>query len=647
MLKSRTNLSIISLLMLLFACTRVTLPEPISDLTASNAPGGVTFQDIAAGDGAGIDYRRAPSPRSAILDAIKARSTLDEDGDGVLDDPFTFQDLPAVPLKARGAPGVAVFDFDGDLDIYVTNGPGTPNSLFSSQLMETGQLTFMDVAVAAGVDATDQDSSGVCFGDINNSGYHDLLVLGTGEPNRLFLNQGDGTFIDITEPSGLAGGNMHSSGCSMGDVSGNGLLDIAIANSFTDWSDQVPIFLEPFARNEPNQLFINAGNNVFVDASGSSGIQHQAGLGDPSRATITWAIAMVDYDLDGHIDIITADDQAAMESPKRGLIHIFKNDGKGNFTDVTAQANLADRQGAWMGLAFGDINGDGYMDIFVTNVGDYLNSPVLPEPQLGFAASWFLGQPDGSFTDPGVGELVTTPFGWGTSMTDYDNDGDTDIIFHGGLDVGLFVDMSNPGVILRNDGAGNFTYDAAALANSTNHDRRNVHGMAVGDLNRSGFVDIVSVSNADAPEPIPLAPFPFAFGSPFDATAFFVPMFAPTDTPGEFTWSGIVMPDGTLSVEINSGDNGNKWVEVNVLGTIGLTSKGRVNRDGIGAVVTFTPKDGQTVMQPILGGSSYASQDSLAANFGLGSADRGTVEVLWTGGVRNRLYDVQHAEQIQ
>ena len=82
------------------------------------------------------------------------------------------------------------------------------------------------------------------------------------------------------------------------------------------------------------------------------------------------------------------------------------------------------------------------------------------------------------------------------------------------------------------------------------------------------------------------------------------------------------------------------------LGTVGLTSAGRVNRDGIGAVVLFTPDHGKPVMRPVLGGGSYASQDSLAATFGLGSADIGTVEVLWPGGARNRLYDVRRSERI-
>ncbi|MDJ0571595.1 MAG: CRTAC1 family protein [Pleurocapsa sp. MO_192.B19] len=598
----------------------------------------ITFDDIAAGDNAGITYRRVESPRDAIFDELKQQ-------------PYTFEDIPRTPTKSRGAPGIAVFDYDndGDLDVYVTNGPSAANSLYSNQLQETGEVTFIDVAEEAGVAATEQDSSGVSYGDIDNDGDYDLLVLGSGEPNRLFENQGDGSFVEITEQSGIGGGDKYSTSASMGDVNGDGLLDIVIANNF-NWDNQIPIYIEPFALNEHNQLFINRGNNVFEDVSDSSGITNLAGFpeAEAGAASITWAIAMVDYDLDGDLDIIHADDQAAITPAQlggvdSGFLHIFNNDGTGNFTDVSLETNL-NITGSWMGLSFGDFNSDGYMDSFGSNLGEYprLNLPgVFPNQ----TSRWFLGQANGTFIDPGLGELEATPFGWGTSTFDYDNDADTDIIFHGGLDLGLIVDASNPGALLQNDGEANFTYDSDGLANSTNHTRRNVQGVAVGDLNNDGFVDIVSVSNFDFPDAA-LADYEANYGSPFDETAAFVPTFIPTDNPGEFVWSGLEFPDGTLSVEINSADNGNNFVEVQTLGTVGLTEEGTVNRDGIVAVVLFTPEDGSTVMQPILGGSSYASQDSLAANFGLGEQERGTIEILWPGGVRNRIYDVSAGDRL-
>ena len=583
----------------------------------------ITFTDIATDSRTGITYRRVESPSDAIFDQIKSQ-------------PFTPATLPQIPLKSRGAPGVAIFDYDGDgdQDIYVTNGPGASNSLYSNQLNETGQVSFIDVATQAGVEAIDQDSAGVSYGDIDNDGDTDVLVLGAGSPSRLFENQGDGTFADITEQSNIAGdagGNIYSTSASMGDVNGDGLLDIVIGNTF-DWSNQIPIFVEPFAGNQPNQLLINRGNNVFDDVSDNSGLTTISSL-PPGVSTITWAIAMVDYDLDGDLDIVHADDQAAVPDQQaggtdRGYIQVFENDGTGTFTNVTEAVNL-NKIGAWMGLAFGDLDADGNLDIFGSNLGGYAQSSLLGVPNVGVVESrWFLGQDDGTFADPGVGELGVTPFGWGASTFDYDNDADTDIVFHGGLDFGPFVDLSNPGAILENNSAANFRYDLEAIANTTNHLRRNVQGVAVGDLDEDGFEDIISVSNFNTPDSVPITSPSFVLSSDLEGLVGTVPNFVPGDTPGELVWSGIEFEDGTLSVELNSGDNGNYSVAIETLGTVGLTDGGRVNRDGIGSVVFFTPESSSTVIQPILGGSSYASQDSLIATLGLGEAESGTVEIL-------------------
>jgi hypothetical protein len=155
----------------------------------------------------------------------------------------------------------------------------------------------------------------------------------------------------------------------------------------------------------------------------------------------------------------------------------------------------------------------------------------------------------------------------------------------------------------------------------------------------------VTVSNADYPEPAPLARYTAEYGSPFDQLATFVPTFRPT-AQGEFVWDKIHATDGTLSVEINSGGNGNGWTAVKLRGSVGTIEGGRAPRDGIGAVVFFTPQGGKTVMRPVLGGGSYASQDSLEGTFGLGTAAEGMVEVLWPGGARNRLYNVHSTERI-
>lgn len=616
----------------------------------------ITFTDIAADRETGITWRRTPSTTFALLKAMQQE-----------EEPIPFPDIAArPPMKPRGIPGLAIFDHDtdGDLDIYATNGPGTANSLYSSQLVETGELTFVDVGLQSGAAAIDQDSTGVVFGDIDNDGDHDLYVLGRGEPNRLFENQGDGTFVDITLASGAGAGNFNPMSACLGDVNADGLLDIFIPNSYSHWEDRMGVLLIRWDRNEHNQLLLNRGGNVFEDVSVSSGMTRLDWSGVPPNgepvpedaASASMACGMVDYDQDGDVDILFGDDQGGMPGSAfggidRGFTHLLANDGEGVFTDVMRSADTQ-YIGGWMGYAFGDYNHDGHMDFFGTNAGPYLFTVFnSPGDRLAFNSTWFLGQGNGSFRYPSVGDLVATPFGWGTATLDFDNDGDQDIVFHGSHDSGPLIEKSNPGTLLENDGNANFSFNHRAFSTSANHARRGVHGVATGDLDGDGFVDIVTSSNQDFQPGLPIVPFPSGFNSPFDSTGGFVPIFVPVG-PKLFAYSGLPDPvNGTLTVEINSGNNGNHSVEVRALGTQGLTSEGTVNRDGIGAVVYFTPEvaDGETprpTMMPVTGGSSFASQNSLPVHFGLGRKLQGTVEVLWPGGVRNRLREVQAGERL-
>lgn len=622
------------------------LQDRIADLEAAVPPGTadpdqVRFEQIADEPDRGLDYSRVPWGWDAV-ERLEGR------------DRITKNHLVTYPEKPYGAPGVALLDFDGDgdQDIFVPNGPGAPHSLFSNQLRETGTLTFDDVAEQAGVAAPTQDGNGVCYGDTDNDGDPDLLVVSRAGQHRFFVNEGDGTFRNVTAQANLGSG-LGSVACSMGDVDGDGLLDIAIANTFPDWRVKSAILFVPFEDNARNQLFRNTGGNAFADVSDASGFTNLTGVPE-GKGTITWAIALVDVDVDGDLDVVHADDQAAVAPASeggvdRGYNRLLLNDGTGNFTDVTVERNL-DFDGDWMGLAFADLDRDGHLDFFSTNFGDYAHDPEVSYRRGHDASDWFLGQPDGSYYRPGVGRLVSTPFGWGVSPFDYDLDGDTDLIFHGAILLGGLAVQDNPGSLLRNDGAAGFSYDQAAMPNTTDHNRRGVQGVAVGDLDGDGDPDMVTSAAYRFPKEVDLERFERRYRGPFDPTAHVVPLFETAE--GGERWDGPWQPPhvpiegGDLSVEINRGGHGNAGVQVRTVGAKGLIPDGRVNRDGIGAIVEVQPHGQAAAMRPVVGGSSYASQNSLQMTFGLGQAPNATVTVHWPGGVTNRLHDVQPGEAI-
>ena len=640
---------------------------------AAPADQGANFTDIAVPGTALGAYRRAPSPEHEIRVRNRQRGQI------------AFSDLVEEPVFSHGIPGVVTFDYDrdDDLDFFVSNGPGRANSLFQNQLSQTGQTQFVDVGTAAGVGLTSMNADGACAGDIDNDGYMDLYVTGNREPNHLLKNRGDGTFADITASAGDAGaGNYLHASCTMADFDGDGLLDIAIANTF-DVVKAYAIFAVPYRLNHPNQLLKNVNGHRFTDVSVSSGFHaievHDIPPGDRAPfADITWSLTSIDYDQDGDIDLITAGDQAAIAHKKyggwdRGLLRVYNNNGAGVFDDVTFDVGTAE-PGQWMGFSFGDYNFDGNIDLFATNGGDYFKTPLpVPHQQGDSSSRWFLQRSDGTFVDPrrssvndpkgnaadpSLGGLEATPWGWSTSSFDYDNDGVTDILYHGALDGMGAVSADNEGALLRNKGPQalrdgffpSFEYDDTFTRSGANHRARTVIGMATGDLNRDGFVDVVTTAQSlkvgyfvryadltpiTSPE----------YGSPFDNAVQLPIYIADRQNPHILRATGNSTAEGNLSVEVNGG-NGNKSAAISTLGTVGLTAGGKVNRDGIGAVVHFTPQHGLTQIRPVSAGSAFASQDALEGVFGMGKSNVGTVEILWPGGTRNRLYDVRAGERL-
>ncbi len=610
------------------------------------AESGVVFDNV----GVELDYLRAPAANFPQLVELLEGSL---EGQGL-----AFATIPEqLPGRVRGVPGVAVFDYDGDgdLDIYATQGPGRAGSLFANQLAETGRVWFHDLAVEAGVGAEDMDAWGVCYGDLDNDGDEDLILTGNGEPNRLYVNNGAGAF-DFMPDSGIGGGNSHSTGCGVGDVDGDGLLDVSVVNNW-DQKDFAPCFRANLVDEvEHNHLFRNLGGNRFEDISETSGIRTLEGNKDADGnaldiAGITWGHAMADVDLDGDIDILYADDQCEILPVKqggpldRGYVHVMLNDGTGHFVDQP-MAEVPESSSTWMSIAFGDYNCDGNLDMFLSSFGDYaFNNIGVPNAVGDHSSRWVLGRGDGTFEEVGLNpELTATPFGWGNAALDYDNDGDQDVVFIGGLDQLLVNQSDNPGTLLANQGC-TATFTAEIEAIPTNYSRHNVQGLAAGDLDQNGFTDFVTVSNLRLPDELPLQLGQPA-GGPLDATAAFYPAFAPTDDSLAFwRWLGVEYGQGELTVELNRGDNGNRWIAVNTIGTVGLIAGARSNRDGIGAVARVTPHGGKTVMRPVHVGN-YTSAHARQGNFGLGAARFATVEMVWQGKTRNKLYGVRHGETI-
>jgi enediyne biosynthesis protein E4 len=612
--------------------------------TPAQADGGVTFRDIVLDGSSGISYSRAASPTKAFILEARTRIVLNSEQ----------ANFPATP---DGTPGVVIFDYDNDSDedILVTQGPGVANNLYQNQWCQTGALEFVDVGAAAGLSTPGMDVTGACAGDVDNDGDMDVLMVGSSATPRFFRNDGRGAFQDESAAAGFTGAPTSATGCSFGDFNNDGFLDVTVANSWNDWTHQRQS-QDPYLYNEHEQVFLNDEGAAFVDVSDTSGIKNLAKMPAfaAGKAGLTWATAAVDIDQDGDTDIINGDDQnvpwppAALGGADLGLLRLFRNDGAANFVD-SSDTNGLNRAGAWMGMTFGDWNCDGLMDIFGTNGGDYYTT-LFGFPRGTAPSTWFLQQSNGTFTDPGVGSLVATPFGWGAATFDYDNDGDQDIIFHGGLENPFLVTTDNPGALLQNVGCnGVFQRDAVALAGSADHKNRTVYGVAVGDLNNDGFLDIVSAASQVVPASAPHFPYT-PYGSPFDAEASRVRVFVPNGVPNQRVWSGVAVEPGDLSVEINSGGNGNNSASLRLLGTIGLVrgrhANGAVNRNAVGAVATFTPQGGRPSVWPVLAGASYGSQNTLTTHVGLGEAPEGTLEIVWPGGVRNRLYEVKAGETL-
>lgn len=495
--------------------------------------------------------------------------------------PFTHLSLP---FLGDGLIGVAWLDYDldGDIDLFVANGRTQPNGLFRND----GDGEFTEVAAAAGV-ANGEGNSGVVVGDLDNDGDPDLMLMGEGgiaplptvDPPlaKLYRNDGDGTFTDVTDGSGLVGPETQMM-VALGDIDNDGDLDAFMTAPGT--------FKLPLTQHR-SKLFVNNGDLTFTDISASAGIDTDLG---------SCVVQFSDYDNDGWQDIFVGNCNDLLLAPTP--IELFRNNGDLTFTDVASSAGL-DIDGYWMSMASGDYDNDGLLDIFVTNFG--FPGAGFEAPQVDNPHGLFRNNGDGTYTDvaPQAG-AAQHPFGWGAVLTDFDNDGWSDLFFTGVIpapNLGFIgPGHGNPGTYLVNNGDGTFE----DLTSTTPADLSSIYtsGVAHGDFDDDGFDDLVIALTA-----LP----PFTDGQPL-------------------LWR-------------NEG-NRNRSLKIRTQGTVN-------NRDGVGARVTVDNRR-TTQTKEVHAGASFSSANSPWMTFGIGRKKRADVEVLWPGPerIRNRLYRVRHGEKV-
>ena len=484
-------------------------------------------------------------------------------------------------LETTGT-GAAAFDFDDDgwIDIFLVNGTtleGFPagkeptNHLYRNK----GNGTFEDVTARAGL-AHGGWGQGACVGDYDNDGHDDLFVTYWGQ-NRLYRNKGDGGFEDATERAGLTQPRTRwGAGCAFLDYNRDGLLDIVAANYIDLDLKATPLPSSglcrykglPVACGPPglpggkNVLYRNRGNGAFEDVSEASGIA-------AARGTYGLGVATVDFDNDGWLDVYVAND-----SNPSALYH---NNRNGTFTDIGITAGCAYSQDgkpqAGMGVAIGDYDRNGTLDIFKTNfAGD--TSTLYANTGKGACE-------DRTFAG-GIG-LNTRWLGWGVGFVDLDNDGWLDLFLVNGhvypeVDrIKTEAGYKQRKVVYRNLKNGRFADVTEQLGPPVTIPKAG-RGAAFADFDNDGDVDVV-INNVH-------------------------------DTPDLFRLD-------------QSGDR--HWLAVKLVGA-------ESNRTAIGARVQLVTADGVQV-QEVRGGGSYYSQSDFRLLFGLGSStaiDR--LEVRWPNG---------------
>ena len=477
------------------------------------------------------------------------------------------------------------FDNDGWMDLYVTDSrKGEPNRLYRNQ----ADGTFVDVAVEAGVAHLNDDSGtsmDCVWGDYDNDGHLDLFVVKWGR-DHLFRNQGNGTFVDVTatafrDENGKPG-SPWANGCSAiwVDYDGDARLDLYVGNYFAPfdlWNlEHTRIMHDSFekARNGGrNFLFHNEGDGTFTE------VASRLGLDDPG-----WTLSVGHGDLnnDGWPDIYCADDF--------GPDQLFLNRGNGTFENVT-DAVIGQDTKKGMNVDFGDLDNDGWLDMYVTNIttAEYLQEGNMLWHNFGVG-------PDGSLTLVDVSLETGTydgGWGWGAKLFDYDNDGDQDIVSVNG-----FITA----------GEGNYWYDLATWTVTGEDVTNALNWPAIGDRSFSGHEALRLWRN--------------------DGDQHFTEVAARAGIDDRRDGRGVVAfdydNDGDLDLYIANQDaepilyrndvgSRSHWLAVKLVGAPSAGS----NADAIGARVTFVTASGMQIRE-LDGGNSYCGQSDRRVFVGLG-----------------------------
>jgi hypothetical protein len=489
-------------------------------------------------------------------------------------------------LEAVGC-GCAFFDYDNDgwLDIFVLNGTrleGDPNA--TNRLYKNNRDgTFRDVTDQAGLRRTGW-ASAVAVGDYNNDGHEDLFLTYWGQ-NVLYRNNGDGTFTDVTRQAGLLREKTRwGSGCTFVDYDRNGLLDLFVGSYLEfDFKSVPPPGRDSFCNWKgipvfcgPRGLPPGIGSLYRNNGDGTfSDVSDASGITKAKGSYMMTAVA-TDFNNDGWPDIYVACDSTPS--------FLFRNNRDGTFTEVGLESGAAlNEHGspqAGMGVGIGDYNLDGYLDIFKTHFSDD-TSVLYRQDGKGFFEDVTLPS--------GVG--VETRFvGWGAGMVDLDNDGLPDLFLVTG---NIFPEvaaklpaypMNTPRVIFRNLGGGRLEelIDEAGPAIAAPHCSR---GCAFGDFDNDGDIDILIVNLNEAP-----------------------------------------------SLLRNDLASGGHWLKVKLTGV-------KSNRSAIGSRVTAR-YGGRIQAQEVLSQASFYSANDPRLHFGLGAAESADLEIRWPNGGKETIGNV-------